>query len=308
MVSIKELFGIDLEGSVQPRPLKEGLPYPGLVEHFVFDKGRTAKLLRFFAGQAARNNILLIGPAGAGKTAVIEQMAARLGWPVWAVSCSGKVRTSHWLGTFALRDGATVWQDGPLTLAMRHGGVFLADEITRLDAAEQMALVRVLDGGSVTIPETGEVIRPHKLFRFAATGNSGGFGDDTGAYVGERVSSYAFVDRFIKLRVDYLDAQQEEELLKKAAPGLPDAMRRLLVELAQHVRKASQASGGGGLRVNISTRALVACAKEAYAYKSMGLDHPLTEAIDDIILNGAPADDTAAVRELLGKFLSEHAA
>jgi cobaltochelatase CobS len=300
---VADLFGVSLPGEVRPRRQIEGLPYPEANPNFVFQPQRLSKLLRFFAGQAARNNLLLIGPAGAGKTALIEQVAARLGWPVWAVSCSGKVRASHWLGTFALRDGATVWQDGPLSLALRHGGIFLADEITRLDPAEQMALVRVLDGGEVTIPETGEVIRPHKLFRFVGTGNSGGFGDETGAYVGERVSSFAFLDRFLKMEVGYLGEDDERSLLARIVPDLPGEIRDALVRLAKTVRESSQAAGKGELRVNISTRALVAIAREAWAYQTMGMQNPLLEALQDVVLVGTPSEDREAVQTILDKFI-----
>jgi cobaltochelatase CobS len=300
---VAELFGVSLPGEIRPRRQIDGLPYPEANPHFVFQPQRLAKLLRFFAGQAARNNLLLIGPAGAGKTAVIEQVAARLGWPVWAVSCSGKVRASHWFGTFALRDGATVWQDGPLALALRHGGIFLADEITRLDPAEQMALVRVLDGGEVTIPETGEVIRPHKLFRFVGTGNSGGFGDETGAYVGERVSSFAFLDRFLKTEVDFLGEDDELRLIARVVPNLPSATRNALVRLARAVRDASQAAGKGELRVNISTRALLAVARETRAYQTMGIQNPLLEALNDVVLAGTPSEDRDAVQTILDKFI-----
>jgi len=300
---VAELFGVSLPGEIRPRRQIDGLPYPEANPHFVFQPQRLAKLLRFFAGQAARNNLLLIGPAGSGKTAVIEQVAARLGWPVWAVSCSGKVRASHWFGTFALRDGATVWQDGPLALALRHGGIFLADEITRLDPAEQMALVRVLDGSEVTIPETGEVIRPHKLFRFVGTGNSGGFGDETGAYVGERVSSFAFLDRFLKMEVDYLGKDDELLLIARVVPDLPSTTRNALVRLARAVRDASQAAGKGELRVNISTRALLAVARETWAYHTMGIQNPLLEALNDVVLAGTPSEDRDAVQTILDKFI-----
>jgi len=303
MNTVADLFGASLPGEIRPRRKIDGLPYPEAHPHFIFEPQRLAKLLRFFAGQAARNNLLLIGPAGAGKTALIEQAAARLGWPVWAVSCSGKVRASHWFGTFALRDGGTVWQDGPLALALRHGGVFLADEITRLDPAEQMALVRVLDGGEVTIPETGEVIKPHKLFRFVGTGNSGGFGDETGAYVGERASSFAFLDRFLKMEVGYLGEEEERKLLARIVPNLPIQVRDALVRLARTVRESSQAAGKGELRVNISTRALIAVARESIAYQTMGVQNPLLEALNDVVLAGTPKEDREAVQTILDKFI-----
>lgn len=302
-ITFKEMFGVDIPGAAQARPEKAGLPYSKKID-FVFSKEQTTKLIRFFAGQSARNNLMIIGPAGAGKTAVVEQCAARLGWPLWAVSCSGKVRASHWFGTFGFKDGKTVWEDGPLTLAMRNGGIFLADEVTRLDAAEQMSLVRILDGGAFTIPDTGETIVPHKLFRFVATGNSGGFGDDTGSYTGERVSSYAFIDRFLKMSVSYISEELETQLLEKAVPALNGTVREVLVKLAGAIRAGFSGSGGnGGLRIGMSTRSLLATAKEAYAYQTMGLKNPLIEALNDVILNGAPEDDVTAVRDMVDSFL-----
>jgi len=166
-----------------------------------------------------------------------------------------------------------------------------------------MALVRVLDGGEVTIPETGEVVKPHKLFRFVGTGNSGGFGDETGAYTGERVSSFAFIDRFLKMEVGYLGEEQEKRLLAVVAPDLPGEIRDALVRLARTVRESSQASGNGGLRVNISTRALIAVAREAMAYQTMGIPNPLHEALNDVVLAGTPREDREAVQTILDKFI-----
>ena len=85
-ISLKELFSVDLEGAVQPRALKDALPYPEKNEHFVFEPSRVAKLMRFFAGQSARNNLMLIGPAGAGKTAVFTTDAGQRwanAWTEW---------------------------------------------------------------------------------------------------------------------------------------------------------------------------------------------------------------------------------
>jgi len=84
MERISDIFGVAIEGEFRPRRRVDGLPYPEL-KNFVFPPQLLMKLLRFFAGQASRNNLLLIGPAGVGKTALIEQVSSRLGWPVWAV-------------------------------------------------------------------------------------------------------------------------------------------------------------------------------------------------------------------------------
>lgn len=301
MINLSTEFGLaDLNGQFQPRATQPGLPHPAKQAGFAFKSEITRKMIRFFAGQAARNNMLLMGPAGCGKTALIEQTAARLGWPVWAVSCSGKVRTSTWLGGMALTDGSTHWQDGPLLLALRHGGVFLADEVTRLEASEQMALVRILDGGSFVVPETGETIVPHRLFRFVATGNSGGHGDASGAYAGERISSVAFLDRFIRLQVSYLSEEQEGALIRAAAPSLPDLAVKAVLSLASAVRAQT---ADGGLRICASTRSIMAFAREIEGYTKMGLHEPALQALNDTILGGVPPEEAEAVRILWKRFL-----
>ncbi|MBU0379992.1 AAA family ATPase, partial [Acinetobacter baumannii] len=130
-------------------------------------------------------------------------------------------------------------------MAMRHGGIFLANEITRLDSGEQMNLAEVLDSrASITIPDTGEVVMADPNFRFIATGNSGGYGDDSGVYQGERISSVAFLDRFQVFKVGHMDATDEQALLQKLAPSLPVAIVEGMVKLAGEVRKNFVGRGG----------------------------------------------------------------
>ena len=301
--TLAQVFNLPaLSGEFKARPSKPGLPYPSVKEHFAFTEGATKRLLRFFSGQSAHNNLLIFGPAGCGKTATLEQVAARLGWPVWAVSCSGRVRTATWFGSMALRDGSTVWQDGPLTLALRNGGLFIADEVTRLDPSEQMALVRVLDGGSIVIPETGETLTPHKLFRFAATGNSAGHGDATGNYAGERTSSVAFLDRFLKMEAGFLPEAQETSLLMAAVRDLPEQIARAIVRVAANIRSAG---ASGAMRTGMSTRATLAIAYEAMAYHKAGSSSALLDAVTDVTLAGAPEEEAGAIRDLVTKFISE---
>lgn len=189
--------------------------------NYVFQPLLLKKLLAWHAGITHRN-LMLIGETGCGKSSVIEEIAARLGLPIFSTACSGDTRFESLVGSLSLENGTTMFKDGPLTAAMRVGGIFLANEITRMNAGEQMRLADVLDkGGKLTIPETGEVVIPHPDFRFAATGNSGGFGDDTGAYAGERNASLAFRNRFNVLRMKPLDQSSEEQMLAAACPSIP---------------------------------------------------------------------------------------
>ncbi|HEX7324336.1 MAG TPA: AAA family ATPase [Rhodanobacteraceae bacterium] len=301
--SIAKLFSIVAPESatLDVREVDPAVPaaaYPPVNPHYVFESTLLKKMLFLLVMDGPRKNVFLMGDTGVGKSSLVEQICARVGIPVFQVACSGKLRLAHLVGSYSLKEGNTVWQDGPLTRAMRHGGVFLADEITRMDHSEQMALAHVLDSGSITVPETGEIVVAAPGFRFVATGNSGGYGDDSGAYNGERVASVAFLDRFQKLAVDYLPPEREARLLESLAPELGDALIKRMTEFAAKIR-SQFVSRGGALRVALSTRSMVVWALETSRYGSAHLcENPDVEALNDTVLNGAPADDAKSILEV----------
>lgn len=296
IASISALFGINAPSNVKVETLC-GKPRAGFDPDYWFDPVLLKKLLRWVYGESARRNIMLIGDAGVGKSSVVVELAGRLNIPIFQMACSGKTRFQHLVGSRELVGGETKWVDGPLTRAMREGGILLMDEVTRLDAGEQMNMAAVLDArSSLTIPDTGEVVKPHSRFRVAATGNSGGFGDDSGAYVGEKPSSFAFLDRFQKIRVTPMLYDVEFGLLKKKS-GLPDEIITLMLRLAKEVRN-SFVSAGGGLSVTISPRSMQVWAMEASGYQKLGIKDPVWEALMDTVLNGAPEDNIKTIHEL----------
>ncbi len=298
---ISTLFGITAPSSVLVEVLGEA-PGTSIDKDYWFDPATLKKLLRWVYGESARRNMMLIGDAGVGKSSVIVEIAARLNIPLYQMACSGKTRFQHLVGSRELVGGETRWVDGPLTRAMREGGILLMDEVTRLDAGEQMNLAAVLDARStLTVPDTGEVVKPHPRFRVAATGNSGGFGDDSGAYVGEKPSSFAFLDRFQKIRVNPMPAVVETGLLQRVS-GLPDEIISLMTRLGNEVRK-NFVGAGGGLSVTISPRAMQVWALEAAGYQKLGIKDPVWEALMDTVLNGAPEDNIKTIKELYDQWV-----
>ncbi|CAJ0804450.1 MULTISPECIES: AAA family ATPase [Ralstonia] len=310
--TIENLFGIPgASAPIQVRERIDGIPaqaYPAVSAGYVFQLLLLKKLLRFLLGNPARRNAMLIGEPGVGKTSIVNEIASRLNIPVFSLACSGKTRFSHMVGGYEIVGGNTQWRDGPLVMAMRHGGIFLANEITRLDSGEQMNLAEVLDSrASITIPDTGEVVMADPNFRFIATGNSGGYGDDSGVYQGERISSVAFLDRFQVFKVGHMDATDEQALLQKLAPSLPVAIVEGMVKLAGEVRK-NFVGRGGTLRVIMSTRSLCVWAMETVGYsKISGIVDSAREALLDTSLNGAPEDEASAVLEIWDRWVKEGA-
>ncbi len=108
--------------SVPPsvRPLDESLPYYQAVGHevTVFEHCDRHAL-----------PLLLKGPTGCGKSRFVEHMAARLGRPLVTVACHEDTAGTDLLGRYLIRGGETVWQDGPVTRAVRQGAILYLDEV-----------------------------------------------------------------------------------------------------------------------------------------------------------------------------------
>ena len=83
----------------------------------------------FEAAWSNRVPLMLKGPTGSGKTRFIEHMAWQLKQPLITVSCHEDMTASDLVGRFLLEGTETVWKDGPLTRAVRYGGICYLDEI-----------------------------------------------------------------------------------------------------------------------------------------------------------------------------------
>jgi nitric oxide reductase NorQ protein len=83
----------------------------------------------FEAAWRSRLPLLIKGPTGCGKTRFVAHMAARLGLPLHTVACHDDLSAADLVGRHLLHGGATVWCDGPLTRAVREGGICYLDEV-----------------------------------------------------------------------------------------------------------------------------------------------------------------------------------
>jgi nitric oxide reductase NorQ protein len=84
--------------------------------------------------------VMLKGPTGCGKTRLVEYIAAKASVPLFTVSCHEDMTASDLLGRYVLTGGSTEWVDGPLTRAVREGGICYLDEIVE---ARQDATVAI---------------------------------------------------------------------------------------------------------------------------------------------------------------------
>lgn len=201
------------------------------------------------------------GHAGTGKTTLLEQIAARTTRPMLRVQHTVNTEESHVVGQWVARSGETHFELGPLALAMKHGWVYLADEYDFALPSVLAVYQPVLEGKSLVIKEAdsaNRIIRPHPNFRFMATGNTNGCGDETGLYQGTSIQNAANYDRFgMVLQVRYMKPDLEERILvNQAGIGLPDAKK--IVDFANRVRESYD---GNKISSTISPRTLINAAK-----------------------------------------------
>ena len=197
------------------------------------------------------------GHKGSGKSDLIEQMCARLNRPFMRVQHSANTEESHIIGQWVVRNGSTEFELGPLPVAMQRGWVFCADEYDFALPSVLAVYQAVLEGKPLIIKEAdaaNRIIKPHPNFRFVATGNTNGSGDETGLYQGTNLQNSANYDRFgMVVNKQYLNKKNESLILQKKV-GLVAADADKMAEFAALVRESYD---GGKISDTISPRTLI---------------------------------------------------
>lgn len=153
------------------------------------------------------------GISGVGKTLQIEQACATAKRPLFRAQVTRDTTNEDLIGSYSLKDGNTVWEDGPVLRAYRSGGVLLLDEVDM--NPHLMALQVVLENKPVYVNQTGELVYPKNGFTVFATGNTKGDGGDS-KYVGASVLNDAFLERFIAILEQKIPSESvEKKILTK---------------------------------------------------------------------------------------------
>src|SRR5690554_4068015 len=268
-----DLEGIDVAVNGYPKGHKHQAFVPDLDENYRFRRDILMTVAAWW--QMEESPLYLWGPMGTGKTSVLLQMAARLNIPVQLVSCHDRLETPDLIGRYVLNDeGGMDFIDGPLTTAMRFGHLLILDEIDYLNPATAAGMNGLREGLPLTIPETGETVRPAEGFKLAVTGNTNGMGDDLNVYPGINRMNQAFLDGFAGLEVGYPEKQTEVEILRSVMPDQDDSVLEAMVSVADSVRSLfmgnPNADEDSAIEVTMSTRTLVRWAR----WRLMADNHP----------------------------------
>lgn len=118
--------------------------------------------------------VMLKGPTGCGKTRFVEAMAHRLNRPLVTVSCHDDLSASDLIGRFLIRDGTTVWQDGPLSQAVRQGAICYLDEVVEARQDTVVVIHALTDHRRILpIDKTGEILQAAPGFQLVVSYNPG---------------------------------------------------------------------------------------------------------------------------------------
>ncbi len=201
----------------------------------------------FEAAWRKRLPVMLKGPTGCGKTRFLEYMAWRLKRPLVTVSCHEDLTSSDLVGRFLLEGDQTVWQDGPLTKAVKAGAICYLDEIVEARTDSTVIIHPLTDHRrQLPLEKKGQEIEAHEDFMLVISYNPG-------YQTVLKDLKPSTKQRFVGIHFNYPKPEVEERIIAAEVDGLaPDQVARL-VAVGQRARVLKD----HGLEEATSTRALV---------------------------------------------------
>jgi MoxR-like ATPase len=178
--------------------------------------------------------VMLTGPTGCGKTRLVEHLGALVGRPVVTISCHDDLTSADLVGRFLVSGGDVVWQDGPLTRAVRQGAICYLDEVVEA-RHDSLAILHPLTDHRRTLflDRTGEAVTAPEGFMLVCSYNP--------AYRSTlKDLKPSFRQRFVTVALDYLPAEREVEVLVAETGIAADGAARL-VRCATSIRNADAA-------------------------------------------------------------------
>ena len=243
---------------------------PDIDPTYVFDPATTRAIL---AGFAFNRRVMVQGYHGTGKSTHVEQVAARLNWPMIRVNLDSHVSRIDMVGKDAivLKDGAQVteFREGILPWALQRPVAITFDEYDAGRPDVMFVIQRVLEAsGKLTLLDQNRVIEPNPYFRLFATTNTVGLGDTTGLYHGTQQLNQGQMDRWsIVTTLNYLEHDAEVEIVKSKATGVDEDTLSKMVTLADLTRNAFMS---GDLSTVMSPRTVITWAENFAIFGDLG--------------------------------------
>jgi nitric oxide reductase NorQ protein len=190
--------------------------------------------------------VMLKGPTGCGKTRFVEFMAWSLQRPLITVACHEDMTAADLVGRFLLTPEGTVWHDGPLTAAVRHGAICYLDEIVEARQDTTVVIHPLGDSRRVLpLDRKGELVQAHPDFQLVISYNPG----YQSAIKDLKESTK---QRFVAIEFSYPEPAAEAAIVAREA-GIDEDAAAQLVRIAERSRLLR----GQGLDEGASTRMLI---------------------------------------------------
>ena len=279
MAKIRDLFGIDSDMEV-PAFSEADERVPDLDPAYVFDPDTT---LAICAGFAKNRRVMVQGYHGTGKSTHIEQVAARLNWPLIRINLDAHISRIDLVGRDAivLKDGqqVTEFREGLLPWALQHPVALVFDEYDAGRPDVMFVIQRVLETeGKLTLLDQNRVIRPNPFFRLFATTNTIGLGDTTGLYHGTQAINQGQMDRWnIVTTLNYLPAAVEAQIVLAKSGEYDNPDGKAAVEKMIKVADLSrQGFINGDISTVMSPRTVISWAQNALIFGDIGFAFRVT--------------------------------
>jgi len=239
-------------------------------EPFYLKSGKEIEV--FEASFTKKLPLLIKGPTGTGKSRFVEHMAWKLDKDIITVACHEETSATDLIGRFILKGTEAVWQDGPLTKAVKNGAIIYLDEIAEARPDIIVSIHSLTDYRRVLfLDKLGEEIKAHEDFMLVASFNPG-------YQKGYKELKPSTRQRFVGLTFNYPKQNVEIEIVEKET-GIDSKTAKDLVKIAIKIRNLHEL----GLTETVSTRLIVDAANLINAgldkrlAVNVGIIQPLTD-------------------------------
>ncbi len=274
------LFGFD-PGFETPAFSTRGTHAPDVDETYIFDPATTRAIL---AGFAFNRRVMVQGYHGTGKSTHVEQVAARLNWPMVRVNLDSHVSRIDMVGKDAivLKDGQqiTEFQEGILPWAVQRPVALLFDEYDAGRPDVMFVIQRILEAtGALTLLDQNRVIHPNASFRLFATLNTVGLGDATGLYHGTQQINQGQMDRWsLVTSLNYPPAETECRIVAAKLNGIGETPEgeKMIADMVTVAGFSRKAFVNGDISTVMSPRTVLVWAENTQIFGDPGLAFRLT--------------------------------
>ena len=265
-VSLREAFGVDDDMMVPAFSTRDS-HVPDIDPAYKFDAETTRAIC---AGFAFDRRVMVQGYHGTGKSTHIEQVAARLNWPLIRVNLDSHVSRIDLVGKDAivLKDGKqiTEFREGILPWTIQRPIALVFDEYDAGRPDVMFVIQRVLEAqGKLTLLDQNRVIKPNPYFRLFSTTNTIGLGDTTGLYHGTQQINQGQMDRWsIVTTLNYLAHDVEADIVLAKSPHYDNAEgKRTIAAMVRVADMTRNAFMNGDISTVMSPRTVITWAQNA---------------------------------------------